>query len=284
MSENTQLTPQEQAKLNNGNIVPFMTHPAIQKSISNMIGEEKTTRFVGSIISAVQANKQLGECTNSSILSAALLGESLELPPSPQLGFYYFVPYKNKGVYEAQFQMGWKGLVQLAERSGQYRKIVASEVKEGELVEYNPITEEFTLSPIADDVARQKAKVIGFYAMFELTNGFRKEIYWSKEKMQHHAETYSSGYRSDIKNKTKYTFWSKDFSSMALKTMLRQLISKWGIMSIQMQKAYQGDQAIIREDGTYDYVDNTETPEEVIDSVATEVSENQNTIPFEPES
>lgn len=284
MAENTQITKQEQAKLNNGNIVPFLTHPSIQKSVSNMIGEEKTTRFVSSVISAVQTNKQLAECTNSSILSAALLGESLELPPSPQLGFFYFVPYKNKGVSECQFQLGWRGMIQLAERSGQYRKIVASEVKEGELVEYNPITEEFSLSPIADYEKRQKAKVIGYYAMFELNNGFRKELYWSKEKMESHAKQYSMGYRNDLQKGTKYTFWSKSFDDMAKKTMLRQLISKWGIMSIQMQKAYQGDQAVVREDGSFDYVDNQESPEEIIDSVATEVSENQNQIPFDAES
>jgi recombination protein RecT len=277
----TQITKAEQVKLDKGNIVPFMTNASIHRSITNMIGEEKVTRFVSSVISAVQANKQLAECTNSSILSAALLGESLELPPSPQLGFFYFVPYKNKGVSECQFQLGWKGYVQLAERSGQYRKIVASEVKDGELAEYNPITEEFELTPITDDIARQKAKVIGYYAMFELNNGFRKELYWSKEKMEAHAKQYSSGYRNDINKRTSYTFWSKDFDSMAKKTMLRQLISKWGIMSIQMQKAYQGDQAVIREDGSYDYVDNQQTAQEIIDVSQEEIKENANTIPFE---
>ena len=271
------------SNLDHGGIVPFMTNTAVQKSISDMVGEENTTRFVSSIISAVKANPDLGECSNSSILSAALLGESLNLPPSPQLGFYYFVPYKNKGVPEAQFQLGWKGYIQLAERSGQYRKIIASEVREGELDKYNPITEEFELTPIMDDTERQKANVIGYYAMFELNNGFRKEIYWSKEKMESHAKQYSAGYRNDLKKEQSFTFWSKDFDSMAKKTMLRQLISKWGIMSIQMQKAYQGDMAVIREDGSYDYVDNQETAEEIIDVAQTEIGENQNTIPFEVE-
>jgi recombination protein RecT len=101
--------------------------------------------------------------------------------------------------------------------------------------------------------------------------------------MEAHAKQYSAGYRNDFTKRTAYTFWTKDFDGMAKKTILRQLISKWGIMSIDMQKAYEGDQAVIREDGTPDYVVNVETPEDVIDTVATEVQENQNTIPFEPE-
>lgn len=268
-------------------IVQYMTSPSIQKGIAETIGKENVTRFVSSIVSAVQATPILKECTNSSILAGAILGESLKLPPSPQLGQYYLVPFDNKkkGIKEAQFIVGWKGYIQLAVRSGQYESIVASEVKEGELKHYNAITEEFEIEPLPEN-ERQNAKTVGYYAMFKLVNGFRKEIYWSKEKMTAHAKQYSSGYRNDLNKGTKYTFWSKDeasFDSMAKKTLLRQLISKWGIMSIDMQKAYEGDMAVIQEDGSKDYVDNIETPEEVIDTVATEVKENQNQIPFEVE-
>ena len=195
------------------------------------------------------------------------------------MGQFYLVPYKNGGISEATFQLGWKGYIQLAIRSGQYRKIVANAIKEGELNDYNPITEDFSVTPITDEKARQKAKVIGYYAMFELTNGFRKEIYWSREKMQSHAETYSKGYKSDLRNKTAYTFWSKDFDAMALKTMLRQLISKWGIMSIDMQKAYHSDMGVLDEDGSVRYVDNpSENVEEV---VAEEIAANANVTPFD---
>jgi len=278
---NTQVA---KTKANDGNNLPFasfITNKGIQDGIESTIGKENMTRFVSSIMSAVQTTPTLKECTNTSILSGALLGESLKLPPSPQLGEYYLVPFDNKktGVKEAQFIVGWKGYVQLAVRSGQYEKIVASEVKEGELKSFNAITEDFEIEPL-DEVSRQKAKTIGYYGMFRLNNGFHKEIYWSKEKMEAHAKQYSAGYRNDLTKHTSYTFWTKDFDGMAKKTILRQLISKWGIMSIDMQKAYEGDQAVIREDGTPDYVDNVETPEDVIDTVATEVQENQNTIPF----
>ena len=261
----------------------YITNEGTQKGIVSTIGKENLTRFVSSIMSAVQTTPALKECTNTSILSGALLGESLKLAPSPQLGQFYLVPYDNKKekCKQAQFQLGWKGYVQLAVRSGQYERIVASEVREGELKYFNAITEEFEIEPLPEN-ERQKANVVGYYAMFKLMNGFRKEIYWSKEKMEAHAKQYSSGYRSDISNHTKYTFWSKSFDDMAKKTMLRQLISKWGIMSVDMQKAYEGDQAVISDDGTPQYIDNVETPEEIIDTVATEVEANQNTIPFEP--
>lgn len=270
----TQLSEKKQT-----GIGTYLCVPAVKQNIENIVGSGNATRFISSVVSAVQTNKALAECTNSSILSAALLGEALKLTPSPQLGQFYLVPYKNGGISEATFQLGWKGYIQLAIRSGQYRKIVASAVKEGELNDYNPITEDFSVTPITDEKARQKAKVIGYYAMFELTNGFRKEIYWSREKMQSHAETYSNGYKSDLRNKTAYTFWSKDFDAMALKTMLRQLISKWGIMSIDMQKAYHSDMGVLDEDGSVRYVDNpSENVEEV---VAEEIAANANVTPFD---
>lgn len=280
--KNTQIS---MAKADAMPITAYMTNASIQKGIAETIGRENVSRFVSSIISAVQATPALKECTNSSILSGAILGESLKLAPSPQLGQFYLVPYKDSKskTTQAQFQLGWKGMVQLAIRSGQYEHLVASEVKEGELKYYNAITEEFEIEPLPES-ERSKAKTVGYYAMFKLVNGFRKEMYWSKERMEAHAKQYSSGYRNDLNKGTKYTFWSKSFDDMAKKTMIRQLISKWGIMSIDMQKAYEGDQAVIREDGTPDYVDNVETPEEVIDTVATEIKENQNQIPFEPES
>ena len=161
----------------------------------------------------------------------------------------------------------------MAIRSGQYKKIVATEVKQGEIKDFNPITEEFTLSPILDMAKREKLPTVGYYGMFELNNGFRKEIYWSKEQMESHAKKYSRGYASDIRNKTQYTFWAKDFDNMAKKTLLRQLISKWGIMSIDMQKAYEGDMGVIQDDGTIRYVDNEA---DVIEDAKIEIEENAN--------
>lgn len=265
-------------------ITTYLSNEAVKKNIMSVIGEKGTQKFISSVVSAVQANPALAECSNSSILSAALLGESLNLTPSPQMGQFYLVPYQDKERgSQAQFQIGYKGYIQLAVRSGQYRKIVASEVKDGEIVSYNPITEEFTLKPILDMKTRESLPTVGYYAMFELTNGFRKELYWSREQMESHARRYSRGYARDLQKHTAYTFWSKDFSGMAKKTLLRQLISKWGIMSIEMEKGFAGDMGVINEDGTVDYIDNKMTPEDVIESHQDEVAENANTVDIEVE-
>jgi recombination protein RecT len=141
-------------------------------------------------------------------------------------------------------------------RSGYYKKINVIAIKEGELIRFDPLNEEIECLLIDDEEARENAKTIGYYAMFEYMNGFRKVLYWSKKKMEAHALQYSAGYRSDVKKGYSYTFWSKDFDSMAFKTMLRQIISKWGIMSIDLQAAYEKDTGLIREDGTIDYIDN----------------------------
>jgi recombination protein RecT len=166
------------------------------------------------------------------------------------------VPFEDKERGKvATFQLGYKGFIQLAIRSGQYKKLNVLAIKEGELVKYDPLDEEIEINLIEDFNEREKAETIGYYAMLELVNGFRKSIYWSKERMQAHAKKYSPGYRKDLNKGTTYTFWSKDFDAMAYKTMLRQLISKWGVMSIDLQKAYEGDQAVINQDGSKEYVE-----------------------------
>jgi len=242
-------------------ITSYLTNPKVKANVASVVGEKKSQAFISSIVSAVQTNKLLAECTNASILNAALLGESLELPPSPQMGFFYMVPYKNRetGVSEATFQLGTNGYKQLAMRSGQYKKIVASSIKEGELKSYNPITEEIVFEPIMDPEVREKAKTVGYYAMFELMNGYRKEIYWPYAKMEAHASKYSQTYKSDKKYNSKKSIWSTNFDAMAEKTMIRTLIRKWGIMSVknqQMQRAIEADMGVINDDGSVTYVDN----------------------------
>lgn len=255
-------------------IASYLGNEAVKNQITSIIGEKATPTFISSIVSAVQTNPALAECTNSSILSGALLGESLHLTPSPQLGEMYLVPFENrsKGCKEATFQLGYKGMIQLAIRSGQYKRIVASEVKEGEIAGYNPLTEEFVINPIMDIAKRKEMPTVGYYAMFELVNGYRKELYWTKDEMENHAITYSKGYKA----KKGYTFWEKNFDAMAKKTMLRQLISKWGVMSAELQTGYLADQSVVREDGSYDYVDNKpdaklEAETNIEESVAAEV-------------
>ncbi len=253
-------------------LTAYLTQDAVKNQINKVVGGKNGTRFVSSIVSAVQTTPALQECTNNSILNAALLGEALNLSPSPQLGQFYMVPFKNKkkGMVEAQFQLGYKGYIQLATRSGYYKKLNVLPIKEGELVSYDPLNEEIEVELIEDGILREEAPTAGYYAMFEYENGFRKTMYWSKKKMQAHADKYSAAF--DLKTAElieagkipesemwKYSsFWYKDFDGMAMKTMLRQLISKWGIMSIDLQNAIDKDMAVISDNGTPDYVDNQE--------------------------
>lgn len=204
----------------------MISTPSYQKMINNTLRDpRKAQRFVAAITSAVATNPALQECDPATILSGALLGESLGLSPSPQLGQYYLVPYWNgkKKCQDAQFQLGYKGYVQLALRSGYYKHLNVIAVKAGELVHFNPLTEEIEINLNEDELAREASATIGYLAIFEYLNGFRKTIYWSREKMEAHALRYSKGYAA----KKGYTFWEKDFDAMAFKTMLRQIISKW---------------------------------------------------------
>lgn len=238
----------------------YLTKDAVRDQINKVVGGKDGQRFISAIVSATNTTPALQECTNQSILSAALLGESLKLSPSPQLGHYYLVPFndKEKGKV-AQFQLGYKGYVQLAIRSGQYKKMNVMAIKEGELEYFDPLNEDIKINLKIDDWdEREKLPTIGYYAFFELTNGFRKAMYWSKAQMECHALKYSQGYKKDLEKGWNYTFWSKDFDGMAYKTMLRQLISRWGIMSIEMQTAFEGDMAVINDDGSKSYVETDE--------------------------
>lgn len=254
----------------NTSLAAYLTQEAVKNQISNIVGG-RSQRFISAIVSAVNTNPQLQECTNQSIVSGALLGESLNLSPSPQLGQYYLVPFndKNKGKV-AQFQLGYKGYIQLAIRSGQYKKLNVLAIKKGELVKFDPLNEEIEVNLMQNEEERENAETVGYYAMFEYTNGFRKAIYWSKAKMETHAMRYSMGYRA----KKGYTFWEKDFDAMAYKTMLRQLISKWGIMSVDMVNAFENDMAVLNEDGSKFYIDTDET-EEAVEEIEEPVAEEQ---------
>ena len=277
----------------------YLQNDAVKKQINQVVGGKNGTRFISSIVSAVQSTPALQECTSPSIVNAALLGEALNLSPSPQLGQFYMVPFDNKkkGCKEAQFQLGYKGYIQLAIRSGYYKKLNVLAIKEGELVRYDPLDEEVEVNLIDDDILREEAPTMGYFAMFEYENGFRKTLYWSKKKMLAHAEKYSfafyknGGARSlelleqgkiPEKDMWKYSsFWFKDFDGMALKTMLRQLISKWGIMSIDMQSAMDADMAVIHEDGKTEYVDAVKAEDDgvVSDQELQEVQEDQPAAP-----
>lgn len=269
-------------------IAGYLGTEAVKRNISNVVGEKDAQRFISSVVSSVQDNPALAECTNTSILSAALIGHSLKLPQSPQLQMFYLIPFNNKKkdadgkeiqVKEAVFQLAYRGYLQLAMRSGQYRRINACDIREGELKSFNPITEEYVFEPITDYEKRKELPVVGYYAYFEMTNGYKKELYWSKDQMEAHAKRYSQSYRKGWSS----SFWVTDFDAMALKTMLRQLISKWGMMSVELETAYRNDMAVQDENGNLIYVDNVaDEPEkavnvmaDVVDSKAEEVKNEQ---------
>lgn len=261
-----------------------------QDLVNNTLGDpERSRRFISAITSAVSANPALQDCDAGTILSGALLGESLNLSPSPQLGQYYLIPFEQKlkdangktkwllddngnhltdknGKWLAEtekravFVLGYKGYLQLAMRSGYYSRINVMEVKKGELVNYDPFEDEITFKPIQDFERREASPTVGYFAMFRYNNGFKKVLYWSKEKMLSHASTYSPAFskeayeaieRGEIADKDMWqysSFWYKNFDEMAKKTMLRQLISRWGIMSIEMQKAFESDDYAVTAD------------------------------------
>ena len=241
-------------------LTAYLSKDAVKNQISNVLGGAKGQQFIASIVSAVNNNPQLQECTNGSIVSAALLGASLNLTPSPQLGQFYLVPFKdkNRGTV-AEFVLGYHGMLQLAIRSGQYKKINVLPIKAGELVRFDPLEEEIEVNLIEDEEERENAETIGYYASFTYLNGFKKSIYWSRKKMEAHALRYSAGYRA----KKGFTFWEKDFDAMACKTMLRQLLSKWGAMDINMQTALDNDYSVDAGNGTREVIEIEQMPEAI---------------------
>lgn len=273
-SSNTQPAVRQQPKFS-----VAITTKGFQQVINNTLRDpQRANRFVAAITSAVANSPELQKCDAGTILAGALLGESLNLSPSPQLGQYYLVPFKAKAKYDksgalvspemtkAQFILGYKGYIQLAIRSGQYRKLNVLEIKQGELVHFDALNEELDVVLIEDYAEREAAPTIGYYAMFEYINGFRKALYWSKEKMMTHADRYSPAFsarayeklqRGEIPEKDlwKYSsFWYKNFDDMAKKTMLRQIISRWGVMSSELLTAYEKDSSIAAIDQTGDIV------------------------------
>lgn len=277
--------------------------PTYQNLIRNTLADpERAKRFIASITSAVAVNPQLQECETSTIVAGALLGESLNLSPSPQLGQFYLVPFKQKAKYDrnrnlilpecvnAQFVLGYKGYIQLAVRSGMYRKIIVHEIKDGELIRWDPLMEEFEASFIENEEKRDKTDTIGYYAMFEYVDGFRKTLYWSKDKMLVYADKYSPAFSKDayvklINNEIpanemwKYSsFWYKSFDDMAKKTMIRQLISKWGGMAVEpLRVALEHDNNVLQRSS--DGIENIATEADVMPAEPHLVSNNEVTQP-----
>ena len=214
--------------------------------------------FVSSILTIVRSNSKLQDCSPNSILAAAGIAAALKLPINPSLGFAHIVPYKGL----AQFQLGWRGYVQLAMRSGQYRTLNAGAVREGQIKEIDFVTGEIIRGEKISD------EIVGYVAYMELINGFKKSLYMTVEELREHAQKYSQSYAYDLRSGRKTSVWTTNFDAMAKKTVLKKLLNNFGIISIDQQSAslataLQADQAVITEDG-FRYVDNEHDEEKIV--------------------
>lgn len=255
----------------NGTGIPalksLLATEAIRKQMKSLLGD-KAGHFMMAIVGVVEGTPQLQDCEPQSIINSAIASATLDLPIEKNLGYAYIVPYKDK----AQFQMGYKGYIQLALRSGQYKYINSIEIKEGELENYNLLTGEFNFKFIEDINQRLEAKTIGYASYIEFTNGFRNTLYMTKEQIENHAKKYSQSYGYDLSKGYSNSNWSKNFDSMALKTVLKLNLSKFGALSVSVQKALQIDGSSIKsisEEGTInvEYIDNTNEENKIIGDI-----------------
>ncbi|MEB3752515.1 recombinase RecT [Geobacillus sp. FSL W8-0032] len=206
----------------------LLASPTLKKRFEEIL-DKRAPQFMTSIVNLYSSEKTLQKCDPMSVISSAMVAATLDLPVDKNLGYAWIVPYGN----QAQFQLGYKGYIQLALRTGQYRAINVIEVYEGQLKKWNPLTEELEL----DFEAKVSDKVIGYAGFFELINGFRKTVYWTKEQIEAHRKRFS---KSDFG-------WKNDYDAMAKKTVLKAMLSKWGILSIEMQNAFIEDEKEVRE-------------------------------------
>lgn len=250
----------------------MLASQAIKKQIKSLLGD-RAGHFIMAIVQVVEGTPQLQEADPQSIINAAIASAVLNLPIEKNLGFAYIVPYrdKEKGMI-AQFQMGYKGYIQLALRSGEYKFINSIEVKEGELKGYNLLTGELELEFIEDLDERIITKTIGYASYIEFNNGFRNTLFMTEAQVKNHAKKYSQAYQYDLNKGYKYSNWSKNFEAMALKTVLKLNLSKYGALSVEVQKALQTDGLVIEdidEEGTIigEFTDNAGETVEIINDI-----------------
>lgn len=233
----------------------YFAKEGVQKKFQELLGK-RSSAFITSVMQVVNSNSLLSKATPESVFNASAMGAVLDLPINNNLGFAWIVPYNEKykdaqGNWQtkcvAQFQLGWKGFVQLANRSGQYKAINVVEVYENQFKSFNRLTEELE----ADFTQIGAGAVVGFVAYFKLINGFEKTCYWSTEEVKTHGAKFSKTFNNQN------SVWKTDFNAMAKKTVLKNTLSKWGILSIEMQQAVVVDQAVVNDSETLDvdYVD-----------------------------
>lgn len=231
-----------------------ITNPRTQDYLKQVLGK-RASAFVTSLTSIVGNNANLQQCQPMSLIYAATKAAALDLPVDSNLGFAYIIPYKNNktGVTDAQFQLGYKGLVQLAIRSGQFQIINVTDVREGEYKGNDLLTGEMRLEQVENRIS---LPIVGYVAFFRLTNGFSKSLYMSREEMEHHATRYSQTYASKTAWVKQSSKWTTDFDAMAKKTVLKLLLNRYAPLSVEMQSAVQADQGVFNETGAMDYADN----------------------------
>ncbi len=235
----------------------FLGSAAVKNRLEKIL-ESSPESFISSILTVYRNNSKLQDCSPSSILNAAVMAAVLKLPITPSLGFAYIVPYKG----QATFQIGWKGLVQLAMRSNLYRTINAGKIYEGQIKEIDFITGEIIRGEKISD------EVVGYIAYIELLNGFQKSLYMSVGELEEHAKKYSQSYSYDLHSGKNSSVWSKNFDAMAKKTVLKLLLSRFGIFSIDQRSldltvALRADQAVVTENG-FRYIDNEHGEEKIV--------------------
>ena len=244
MTPNTQLTPAQKAH----RLKDFFQAPAVQAKMRELL-DKNAASFATSAMQIANSNPMLLDAEPMSIFNAAVMAATLNLPINNNLGFAYIVPYRNKGKVEAQFQLGYKGFIQLAQRSGQFERLVSLPVYEAQLIEEDPINGfkfDWKQKPAENE------QPVGYYAYFKLINGFTAELYMTREQVAAHAGRYSQSFKKG------YGVWADNFEAMALKTVTKLLLSKQAPLSIDMQKAVLSDQSVIKDvtGEQFDYIDN----------------------------
>lgn len=247
----------------------FFTGDAVKKRFQEVLGK-KANAFITSVLNSVTSSKDLSECDVQSIYSAAATAAELDLPVNKDLGFSAIIPYKDKnrgGMQVAQFQIMWKGFVQLAQRTERFETINVEDVRDGELIGRDRLTGICEFKWIQSDAERIKLPVIGYVAYFSLKNGFKKSIYRTVDELTAHAQKYSNTYnRSDSK-------WHTDTDAMCRKTVIKELLSKWGPLETDASLALgiKADQSVSMKEGEFTYPDNP-----VVDGEAVVINDTEN--------
>lgn len=215
------------------------------KRLEDTLGS-KTSQFIASVLSLSNSDPKLVGCDPSKLFNTCLLAASINLPINPNLGFAYVIRYKD----DIQLQLGWKGFIQLAQRSGQFKRINCSDVREGEIAKRDRLTGEIEFDWL-DDAEREKKQVIGYVAYFELLNGYQQTLYMSKAEVEAHAKKYSQTYKQG------FGVWKDNFDAMARKTLIKRILNQFAPLSVDMAKAMEYDQA----DANGRYPDNADRVE-----------------------